>query len=885
MTEPKSLKELWSDAERGDVEAQVAVGDAMRTAGELQAAAYWNRRAAERGHIRAQVNLGVHLANGLGVEQDEAEAISWYRRAAEQGSAEALFNLGLLYRDTGRYSESAYMFQRGGALGHAEALASYAFALDRGLGANADSAAAIRCYHEAADLGSASALHNLGVKYSYGRGVPQDPEKGVAFYRAAVALGYAPAALGLGNAYASGDGVPQDDTEAVNWFRRAALQGISAAQRQLGISYASGRGVPMDSLVGFHWLALAVLGQDEHAHQCVLDLIPSSGCEVHDKIVRAIQGDAEAQAGVGFRLFHGNGIAADEEAANLWIHLAAQNGDCTAQATYGLILQELGGSAAESIVWLRKAADQGDPRALYHLGLREVQGLGLPVDLKTGMQHLIESSLAGHDEARSALDELVASLDKNQWPEILEVVHWPKVAFILGPFVDGHHPGLRKLQDVGDFSEQSLWYQYEHEVADLHFPQEGSQPLLDHLFGVKVSLHGKYIGLAHIGGEFGAAISMSLSDIRQENGLPVYWAPSEEKLSGIASMLAFDCARKWVRHTYVQVTEDRHSTADNPEILPEMAVINTARPSVPLLDAIWNRLGSDSAEETPDGFRREDHCGTTVLRFEKFLEKIPGFELLGIVEVETRFNREIVPELDEETLELINSRCVWGSFGRKGEELALTMQYSVYGQESAYRMASELIVRAFYEQSQMGAGILHHTVSPENREEIQASFAAPAEWPVPLEYDDYEEAAMVFRQHNFGCHASSSAFTVTVPFSEEATPQTSAFLRVTAHARHPVAGAGYLGTIVLPALFPPALCPRICAILNSGELCNYHFVPRMGAWGVRGLGDEAVYSIFVPMPERYGDLHQTVMTWLFRRAVWIQARFWDPEQKRLRFDR
>src|SRR4051812_19238083 len=43
------------------------------------------RMAGERGHGRAQNNLGVCYATGIGVPQDYAEAVKWYRRAAEQG--------------------------------------------------------------------------------------------------------------------------------------------------------------------------------------------------------------------------------------------------------------------------------------------------------------------------------------------------------------------------------------------------------------------------------------------------------------------------------------------------------------------------------------------------------------------------------------------------------------------------------------------------------------------------------------------------------------------------------------------------------------------------------------------------------------------------------
>ncbi len=45
---------------------------------------YW-RPLAERGVAQAQNNLGLMYANGQGVPQDDAEAVTWFRLAAEQG--------------------------------------------------------------------------------------------------------------------------------------------------------------------------------------------------------------------------------------------------------------------------------------------------------------------------------------------------------------------------------------------------------------------------------------------------------------------------------------------------------------------------------------------------------------------------------------------------------------------------------------------------------------------------------------------------------------------------------------------------------------------------------------------------------------------------------
>ena len=50
-------------------------------------AVWWFRKAADQGHIAAQVNLGEMYRHGRGVAEDEAEAVRWFRKAADQGDA------------------------------------------------------------------------------------------------------------------------------------------------------------------------------------------------------------------------------------------------------------------------------------------------------------------------------------------------------------------------------------------------------------------------------------------------------------------------------------------------------------------------------------------------------------------------------------------------------------------------------------------------------------------------------------------------------------------------------------------------------------------------------------------------------------------------------
>ena len=57
------------------------------------------RARAEAGDAEAQYDLGVRYANGLGVPEDEAEAMRWYRLAADQGHAGGQSALAGMYAD------------------------------------------------------------------------------------------------------------------------------------------------------------------------------------------------------------------------------------------------------------------------------------------------------------------------------------------------------------------------------------------------------------------------------------------------------------------------------------------------------------------------------------------------------------------------------------------------------------------------------------------------------------------------------------------------------------------------------------------------------------------------------------------------------------------
>ena len=98
---PQEVADLLTQAERGDPEAQLEVGEmyvAGRDVPQNDVVAFaWYRQAAEAGVAAAQFNVGLMYSAGRGVPRDEAEAVTWYQQAAAQGLAEAQVNLGVIF--------------------------------------------------------------------------------------------------------------------------------------------------------------------------------------------------------------------------------------------------------------------------------------------------------------------------------------------------------------------------------------------------------------------------------------------------------------------------------------------------------------------------------------------------------------------------------------------------------------------------------------------------------------------------------------------------------------------------------------------------------------------------------------------------------------------
>ena len=107
-----------------------------------------------------------------------------------------------------------------------------------------------------------------------------------------------------------------------------------------------------------------------HAQQCQM---------AHDKTAlkamqeRAATGDADAECGLGRQYEFALGVPEDNAQAVLWLRKAAEQGNIAAQVELGVAFDKMQ-DYAQAFTWYSKAAEQGNARAQFNLGLCYLNG-------------------------------------------------------------------------------------------------------------------------------------------------------------------------------------------------------------------------------------------------------------------------------------------------------------------------------------------------------------------------------------------------------------------------------------------------------------------------------------------------------------------------------
>lgn len=231
----------------------------------------WLTRAAEAGHPRAPLVLGILYEKGQSVPEDHALAVKWYQKGMDSGNAAAIRRLSEMYRlgmgvphDPQKARElMALAEQRGDKAAPHYRQKQESDKLDPRPGQEIRAEAyraykqkqfvqAAKLYQQCAQMGNDVCELALGVHYELGEGVPKSDSQAVVWYRKAAAQGNPIAQKALGLMYQLGKGVAENWSEAALLFAAAAPKNRDAAY-EMGRSYEFGMGVPQDRVRAIHW--------------------------------------------------------------------------------------------------------------------------------------------------------------------------------------------------------------------------------------------------------------------------------------------------------------------------------------------------------------------------------------------------------------------------------------------------------------------------------------------------------------------------------------------------------------------------------------------------------------------------------------------------------
>ncbi len=390
---------LRAAAEQGDAKAQYRLAltylhEEQGLPVDLEKAERWLKKAAEKGLVEAQYELGMLLRYDLA---DAAAAIDWWQRAAAQGSIDACMELGLAYLEGEGVTQDLAQAERWLKLaleaGHEDADEALAELAERREAID-EAGPALEALKKGAEGGDAQFQYDLGLAYLEAGGGQGD--------------------------------------KATYWLTEAAMQGHRQALFTLGEIYNEGRGVDMDPQTARRWLEVAVEAGVVEAELLLAELSDEIQISRPKAIerwqVRARVGKADAQYNLALAYLDGRGVAPSVEQARYWMEQAAAAGHGQAQYRLGdFYLRGVGGfhSASLGLIWMRKAAsqevmaartalvslekagmeawlraEQGDVAAQYTLARSELKD-----SPKTGLFWLRRAARGGHPPAQRLLGQ------------------------------------------------------------------------------------------------------------------------------------------------------------------------------------------------------------------------------------------------------------------------------------------------------------------------------------------------------------------------------------------------------------------------------------------------------------------------------------------------
>ena len=205
-------------AAKGHADGQFGIGVVNYTKERYEEAVTWFTKAADQGIADAELRLGHCYQLGNGVELNLDTAMEWYEKAAAKGHVNGQVNIGIVSYKKERYEDAVTWFTKAAEQHDADAerWLGHCYRFGNGVEQNFDTA--LEWYEKAAAKGHAGAQYGIGiVNYKKER-----YEEAVTWFTKAAAQGDTDAEVHLGDCYRKGRGVTRDIPKAIEWYTKAA---------------------------------------------------------------------------------------------------------------------------------------------------------------------------------------------------------------------------------------------------------------------------------------------------------------------------------------------------------------------------------------------------------------------------------------------------------------------------------------------------------------------------------------------------------------------------------------------------------------------------------------------------------------------------------------
>ncbi len=238
--EAKALAEKFDCTDPDNV---VAPGPPDDPATFLTASIYCLLGEAEKGNVRAYVQVGDAYAAGILGPRDYDEALRWYKLAADANQPDGYTSMAFVYEaGTGverDLTKARFWLEKAAAAGETKARTHLAKFLLHGAGGPADPERAAILFRQSADQNDPIALYALGRCYFEGQGVTQDTAQGLVLIEQAIAQSpyWTPAVYVYLSAHYKEHGPVED---FMKWTKLAADEGHPRSLFWLGQIYETG---------------------------------------------------------------------------------------------------------------------------------------------------------------------------------------------------------------------------------------------------------------------------------------------------------------------------------------------------------------------------------------------------------------------------------------------------------------------------------------------------------------------------------------------------------------------------------------------------------------------------------------------------------------------